>query len=486
MVLLKLNTMKKLIYTTILAFLLTGGSAMRAQERPEEYLGLPGDNLNLYAVMKLFQESETLEGFERKLNEENSRINNLDLNGDNQVDYITVSDYTEGNVHTIVLRTALSRRETQDIAVFTVEKLRNGEVRIQLIGDEALYGRDYIIEPNYAETPNPGYMGRPSNVTVVTTTYYEVSAWPVVRFIFLPSYIVWRSAWYWDYYPVYWHPWHPCYWHYYYGYHYNWYPNYYQYYRHAPHVHYAYYHDHYYNHMRTYSPTVNTRIREGNYRATYSHPESRREGEALYTRTNPGRTTRTQTGITNGTETRRVSSQPADNRRTTLSGTGNERRSNDYMAERTRQGSSSVQNNGTVRRPSTTSTGRTTTTRPPEQHATTSRRPNTGSDQGSSARPVTTQRSGSPSRSSSPAEVHRPAANNSVSHHESNSHKSVPQVSQRSSSRSSANISHSAPSRQSGSSGNRSVSHSSNSRSTGNAGRSSSSRSIGSGSTHRR
>ncbi|NSW95826.1 MAG: hypothetical protein HPY62_14045, partial [Bacteroidales bacterium] len=59
------------------------GTAAVTQDWPEEYLGLPGDNLNLYAVMKLFQESETLEGFERSLNDENSRINNLDLNGDN-------------------------------------------------------------------------------------------------------------------------------------------------------------------------------------------------------------------------------------------------------------------------------------------------------------------------------------------------------------------------------------------------------------------
>ncbi|MFN2337336.1 MAG: hypothetical protein ABR560_10245, partial [Bacteroidales bacterium] len=91
------------------------------------------------------QESETLEAFEKNINDENSRINNLDLNGDNMVDYITVTDYVDGDVHTIVLRTALSRNEYQDLAVFTVEKLRNGAVQIQLIGDEALYGRNYIV-----------------------------------------------------------------------------------------------------------------------------------------------------------------------------------------------------------------------------------------------------------------------------------------------------------------------------------------------------
>lgn len=85
----------------------------------------------------------------------------------------------------------------RDVAVFTVEKLRNGSVEIQLIGDEALYGRNYIIEPIYDETPNPGYIGNRrnvTNVTIIRTTPYEVAAWPVVRFIYMPNYVVWRSS----------------------------------------------------------------------------------------------------------------------------------------------------------------------------------------------------------------------------------------------------------------------------------------------------
>src|SRR5512138_2917408 len=157
--------MKKYFYTPVLVVLLTA-LTVRAQDR-QDYLGLPGDNLNLYAVMKLFQESETLEGFERALNDENSHINNLDLNGDNLVDYIRVIDNVDGNVHTIVLQVAINRRENQDVAVFTVQRFNNGHVQIQLIGDESLYGPDYIIEPyideaDSGETPNPGYIGNNS------------------------------------------------------------------------------------------------------------------------------------------------------------------------------------------------------------------------------------------------------------------------------------------------------------------------------------
>jgi len=205
--------MKKYITTTLLAVMMTAGAALTARDYPDDYLGLPGDTLNLYAVLNLFQESETLEEFERSLNDADTRVNNLDLNGDNYVDYITVQDYVDGNVHNIVLRVALNRNETQDVAVFTVQKFSDGSVNIQLVGDEALYGRNYIIEPDYdnyySGTYNPGYTGG-SRVTINL-----VADWPVVRYIYFPTYIPWYSSWYWGYYPSYWNPWRPFYYHYY-------------------------------------------------------------------------------------------------------------------------------------------------------------------------------------------------------------------------------------------------------------------------------
>jgi len=276
----------KTLHTIITATVFAAAAAtLSAQNYPDEYLGLPGDNLNLYAVMNLFQGSETLEAFERSLNDEESRINNLDLNGDNLIDYITVSDFVEGNVHNIVLRTALNRNDQQDIAVFVVEQLRNGEVQIQLIGDEALYGPNYIVEPIYAETPNPGYTGTVYTNNVVTTTYYDIAAWPVVRFIYFPGYRAWRSAWYWGYYPSYWRPWRPYYWHYYYGYHSHYYDYYYSHYHHWNHYRCPSYHNYYRSHVRVYSPTVVVNINKGNYRSTYSRPDQRRAGEELYART---------------------------------------------------------------------------------------------------------------------------------------------------------------------------------------------------------
>jgi hypothetical protein len=353
--------MKKFIITSILAALVAVGTTAIAQDYPEEYLGLPGDNLNLYAVMKLFQGSETLESFERNLNDENSRINNLDLNGDNLIDYITVSDYVDGDVHTIVLRVALDKNDFQDVAVFTVLRFQNGTVNIQLIGDEALYGKNYIIEPIYDETPNPGYTGRQTaqtNITVVRTTPYEIAAWPLIRFIYLPDYTMWRSSWYWGYYPTYWHPWQPFYWDYYYGYHYHWYNDYYAHYHHYDHYRYDRYNDFYYRGIRHQSPTVAVNINRNVYKTTYSHPEQRKEGEALYTRSHPDRPTRTVESRTEGngnrqpaTGNRQESTRPSAGQRTEPSNkpqaTGNQRASERQPATGNRQPEASSKQNNT-------------------------------------------------------------------------------------------------------------------------------------------
>ena len=283
--------MKALKIFSALVLLFTLSFTSKARASGDERLNLPGDNLNLYAVMDLFRESETLEGFERSLNAEESKINNLDLNGNNLIDYIRVIDYKDGDAHSIVLQVAINERENQDVAVFTVFKDKRGQTQVQLVGDEYLYGKNYIIEPNYAdngsysETPNPGYAGNNGQTVVVTrTTYVEVQSWPVVRYIYAPTYLGWNSPWYWGYYPSYWSPWRPYYWDYYYGYHSHWNDYYYGYYRHCNYYGYPYYADNYYHRHRAYSTTVRAYRDSGRYNTTYSRPDLRSEGSADYTK----------------------------------------------------------------------------------------------------------------------------------------------------------------------------------------------------------
>ena len=427
-----------------------------AQSYPDEYLGLPGDNLNLYAVMNLFQESETLEGFERKLNDQESMINNLDLNGDGLIDYITVSDYPEGNVHTIVLRAALGRNEQQDVAVFVVEELRNGAVEIQLIGDEALYGPNYIVEPIYAETPNPGYTGKVyrNNVNYVTTTYYDIAAWPVIRFMFHPAYVVWRSSWYWGYYPSYWRPWRAHYWHYYYGYHYHWHNHYYSHYRHWNHYRCRHYHNHYYSHVRVHSPAVVVNIQKDRYRTTYSRPDQRRAGEDYYTRTasrrNPsgGTVTATnrQTVQRSANQAARTDARMSTSGRSMQRSTPNVQRSGNSRTTPSvqRSTSNSSRNNATVQR------GTSQRSTPSVQRSTSN----------SSRTAPTVQRSTSSSSRSTPS-VQRSTSSSSRSNatvQRSTSQRSTPSVQRSSGNRSTPTVQRSSSSRSKSSSVQRSSS----------------------------
>ncbi len=266
-------------------------------KQASDSLGLPGDNLNLYAVMKLFQESETLEGFEKNLNAESSKINNLDLNGDNKIDYIRVVDNVDGKVHNIVLQVPMSEKENQDVAVFIVERNSKDEVVIQLIGDEDLYGKDYIVEPNYSksvdnnETPNPGYTKTSSsttvdengNTTIINNyTAYETASWPVVQYMYTPSYVVWVSPWHYWFYPPYWNPWTPWFYHHYYGYHSHWHHHYYGHYHHSHFYRSPIARNAYYGQRRSVSPIYVSRRQSGEFKGTYSKPESRKLGSETY------------------------------------------------------------------------------------------------------------------------------------------------------------------------------------------------------------
>jgi len=185
-------------------------------------LGLSGDNFNLYAVLDLFEQSKTFESFEAKLNEENSKINNLDLNNDGQTDYIKVIDNKQGDAHSIVLQVPINANEIQDVAVIEIEKDKTGKTQIQIIGNEDLYGEDYIVEPQTmsdANSKNTTTVINNNNTNVVYR--YNTNDWAMMNYMYAPAYVLYVSPWRYNSYPTYYHAWHPWAWHRYYKYHNN-------------------------------------------------------------------------------------------------------------------------------------------------------------------------------------------------------------------------------------------------------------------------
>lgn len=221
-------------------------------------IGLPGDNLDLYGVLDLFKKSENPEEFEKKLNSSETKLNNLDLNGDGETDYIRVIDHSENNLHALVLQIPINEDESQDVAVIEIEKKDDGTAHLQIVGDEELYGKNYIVEP--AET-NKNIPESPSQQSNNSTTEHIASSnspviinvwtWPSVRYVYAPVYMPWVSPWRWRYYPPYWRPWRPIYWSVYHPY---WHP-YRAYYRRDYHYRIVPAHDMYYSH-RVVSKTV--------------------------------------------------------------------------------------------------------------------------------------------------------------------------------------------------------------------------------------
>lgn len=201
----------KIRFLSLLVLVMSFSSltAFAQKDESKGELGLPGDNLDLYAVLDLFQKSKTIEDFEKSLNDEKTKINNLDLNDDKKVDFIKVETKKKGEDFTFILRDPISKSETQDVAVILVSKDKNQKVTLQIVGDKDLYGKDYIVEPapkgTGGITSNPAYTGDdPVTVNVpASTTTIVVEQAPIVQYVYSPAYVPYYPPYYYGFYPPY-------------------------------------------------------------------------------------------------------------------------------------------------------------------------------------------------------------------------------------------------------------------------------------------
>lgn len=141
--------------------------------------------LDLTAVGQLVQEVGNAEELERKLNNPDLGINNLDLNQDGDVDYVRVVSKDSGDTHVMILQAPLGENDFQDIATLQIDRDDKGEVALQIQGDPVIYGPDYYVVP----------------------TGVRVSLFPFVTWVYSPLYRPWVSTVYWGVYPRSWHPW---------------------------------------------------------------------------------------------------------------------------------------------------------------------------------------------------------------------------------------------------------------------------------------
>lgn len=173
-----------------------------------EETGFAGDHFSLEGALSLFKQAKSMEAFEKALNTEKNKINNLDLNEDGEIDYIRVIDNMDGEVHAIVLQVPINEEESQDIAVIEIEKTGPENALLQIVGDEEVYGESKIVEPFEVEGEEADGRG-PDNGVTFKRIVINVWFWPSVRFVYGPRYRVWVSPFGWRTYPRWWRPWRP-------------------------------------------------------------------------------------------------------------------------------------------------------------------------------------------------------------------------------------------------------------------------------------
>ena len=314
------------------------------------------EGLDLKVVAKLFAEAENLEQFEMKLNNPDSAFCNLDLNGDGQVDYLRVIETGEGNKRLIVLQAILAKDIYQDVASIYVEKDEAEQVTVQVIGDEYVYGANYIIEPIYIRRPliYDWFWG---------TTWYA-----------------WTSPWYWGYYPSWWYA-HNCwahdwYWHHCYAFHHHhhWCS-----FRPGHHVHHGWH-------------ELHSGVTRRDYAVAHPHRSFSQRNSGMRNARDIRSTSsvRTRQAVAANTAPRSAESRTFGSQNTVASRSQSVARKDQATAQRT---SATTQRTATAQRASTATTQRTST---PQRASTTTARTSTAQR----ASTATTQRTSAPQRTS--------------------------------------------------------------------------------------
>ena len=132
--------------------------------------------LDLQAVAAAFAQANSVEEFEMILNSNSYIISNLDLNRDGYIDYLRVLETLDGHTHVLLIQAVLAANIYQDVATLVVE-MGYATPYVQVIGAPYIYGANYIIEPVYYKRP------------------------PLFDRFGRPTYVHWRSPYYWDHFP---------------------------------------------------------------------------------------------------------------------------------------------------------------------------------------------------------------------------------------------------------------------------------------------
>ncbi len=195
--------MKKVNYV-LLAIVFPLVVSCGSEETAEKKVDLTEEGFDLQGAIELFEKSKSPEDFERALNAESNPVNNLDLNDDGKIDFVKVIDRMKGKSHSITLQVVLNEKENQDIAAIVTEKTGTSSARVQIIGNEVLYGKEIVLEPidKSGDSEPKAAMMLASNAVVTVNVW----TWPIIQHVYQVEYVPYVSPVKWKVYPVWYKP----------------------------------------------------------------------------------------------------------------------------------------------------------------------------------------------------------------------------------------------------------------------------------------
>ena len=137
------------------------------------------DGLDLQAVGAVLKKAKDAEEFEKLLNDPNEGVNNLDLDENDLVDFIKVTEYGNESVKGFSLTTETATDQEQEIATIEIKKTSNQEADVQIHGNRQIYGDTHYYHSRFSvmDFLLISYMFRPHP--------YYASPW---RYGYRPSY----------------------------------------------------------------------------------------------------------------------------------------------------------------------------------------------------------------------------------------------------------------------------------------------------------
>ncbi|MGQ9896974.1 MAG: hypothetical protein ACUVR8_05400 [Acidobacteriota bacterium] len=150
---------------------------------------VPGQGLDLQALIGLTKQAKDAESLERLLNQPGS-INNLDLDEDGQVDYIRVQEYGGGSTKNFSFVALLKNGQEQEVANLVIEQTPGQpEANVQVQGHPAVYGPNVYYSAvlpiatalflAWALTPRPAFYVSPYGFGAFPTYYRPYAPAPM-------------------------------------------------------------------------------------------------------------------------------------------------------------------------------------------------------------------------------------------------------------------------------------------------------------------